>query len=160
MIVPPVPTPATNAVGVHAPATRSCAQELGPGREVACATRSSRSLANCRGRKLPGVAAASSSASRIEPRKPPSSLETSRTSAPNDRMIAIRSALIQSGMKIVTGCPSARPMAQNEIPVLPLVASMMRPPGSSSPVSIARRRMWYAIRSLMLPVMFECSALA
>ena len=48
-------------------------------------------------------------------------------------MSAIRSALIQSGMKIVTGCPRARPTAQNEIPVLPLVASTISAPGCELP---------------------------
>jgi hypothetical protein len=37
-------------------------------------------------------------------------------------------------MKIVTGCPSARPMAAKEIPVFPLVASMIGAPGASSRV--------------------------
>jgi len=97
------------------------------------------------------VAAANSSAREMDPRNPPSSFETSLIDAPNERMSAIRSALIQSGMKIVTGCPSARPTAQNEMPVLPLVASTIRPPGSSSPDSYARRMMCSAVRSLMLP---------
>ena len=50
-------------------------------------------------------------------------------------MSAIRSRLIQSGMKIVTGWPSARPIAANEIPVLPAVASTIGAPGFSAPVA-------------------------
>ena len=47
----------------------------------------------------------------------------------------MRSRLIQSGMKIVTGCPSARPIAANEMPVLPLVASAIVSPGLMPPVA-------------------------
>ena len=50
-------------------------------------------------------------------------------------MRSLRSWLIQSGMKMRTGCPSARPMAEKEMPVLPLVASAMGAPGASSPRS-------------------------
>ena len=57
------------------------------------------------------------------PRNPPSARLTGTIDAPKLAMSAMRSALIQSGMKIVTGWPSARPMAANEMPVLPLVAS-------------------------------------
>jgi len=94
------------------------------------------------------------------PRKPPSSFETRCTVAPKLRMSTLRSSLIQSGMKIVTGCPSARPSAANEIPVLPLVASTINPPGPNSPVSYARRMMWTAIRSLIDPVKLRFSAFA
>ena len=69
------------------------------------------------------------------PRNPPSSLLTSSTSAPNPRMSCLRSSLIHSGMKMRTGWPSARPIAENEMPVLPLVASAMVQPGTRSPRS-------------------------
>jgi urocanate hydratase len=39
------------------------------------------------------------------------------------------SLLIQSGIRIITLCPSAFPMAENAIPVFPLVASTMVSPG-------------------------------
>ena len=51
-------------------------------------------------------------------------------------------------------------MAAKAIPVLPLVASTMGAPGASAPSSDARARMCSAMRSLMLPVMLRCSALA
>jgi hypothetical protein len=63
-------------------------------------------------------------------------------------------------MKIVTGCPSARPIAEKEMPVFPLVASMRGSPGWSAPSPYARSRMWSAMRSLMLPVMLRFSAFA
>lgn len=72
----------------------------------------------------------------------------------------MRSELIQSGMKMVTGWPRARPTAPNEIPVLPLVASRIRAPATIVPRSQARRRMWSAIRYLTLPVMLRFSLLA
>ena len=50
-------------------------------------------------------------------------------------MRSTRSRLIQSGMKMTTGWPRARPIAENAIPVLPLVASMTVPPGFRAPVS-------------------------
>ena len=50
-------------------------------------------------------------------------------------MMLIRSALIQAGMKMVTGWPRARPMEANEMPVLPLVASTIRAPASSVPAA-------------------------
>src|ERR1019366_5203046 len=157
MIVPPVPTPATNAAGTRF-SDRSCAQSSGPVVRK-CASLLA-SLLNWRGRNEPGVSAASSSARLIDPTKPPSAGETRRTLAPNDRISAMRSALIQSGMKIVTGCPSARPIAQNEIPVLPLVASMIIPPACRTPDSRAWRTMCSAILSLMLSVMLRFSAFA
>jgi hypothetical protein len=69
------------------------------------------------------------------PRNPPSSRLTGMTVAPNDRINSTRSRLIQSGMQIVTGWPSARPRAANEMPVLPLVASTMVSPGRSAPLA-------------------------
>lgn len=72
----------------------------------------------------------------------------------------MRSWLIQSGMKIVTECPRARPSAAKAMPVLPLVASAMGAPARSWPLSVAVRRMCRAIRSLMLPVKLKFSALA
>jgi hypothetical protein len=60
------------------------------------------------------------------PRNPPWSRLTAITSTPKLVISDMRSALIQSGMKIVTGWPRARPRAANAIPVLPLVASTMR----------------------------------
>ena len=72
----------------------------------------------------------------------------------------MRSLLIQSGMKIVTGWPSARPTAENAMPVLPLVASAIVSPGLMRPARYACFRMCSAMRSLMLPVMFTCSYLA
>ncbi len=69
------------------------------------------------------------------PTNPPSSRVTSRIVAPRLRIRSIRSRLIQSGMKIVTGWPIARPIAQNEMPVLPLVASKTGTPGRSTPRS-------------------------
>src|ERR1019366_3447729 len=157
MIVPPVPTPATNAAGTRR-SDCSCAQSSGPVVRK-CASLFA-SLLNWRGRNEPGVSAASSSASLIDPRKPPSAGDTRRTLAPNDLISAMRSALIQSDMKIVTGCPSARPIAQNEIPVLPLVASMIIPPAWSAPDSSAWRTMCSAILSLMLSVRLRFSAFA
>ena len=130
MMVPPVPTPATNASGVS-PCQRIWDQSSGPVL-VACASTFC-SFANCRGRNASGVSFASSSASPMLPRKPPSAADTSRTVAPKLRMSAFRSSLIQSGMKIVTGCPRARPKAAKEMPVFPLVASMIRPPGCKLP---------------------------
>ena len=65
--------------------------------------------------------------------KAPCCLLTSTMSAPKLAMSEIRSLLIQSGMKIVTGCPSARPSAANEMPVFPLVASAIRSPGRIAP---------------------------
>jgi hypothetical protein len=50
----------------------------------------------------------------------PSSRLTRRTVAPRLRIRSLRSWLIQSGMKIVTGWPCARPMAAKAMPVLPL----------------------------------------
>ena len=70
------------------------------------------------------------------PRKPPWARLTGTMSAPKLAISAIRSGLIQSGMKMVTGCPSARPSAANEMPVLPLVASAMRSPGLNVPVVV------------------------
>ena len=67
------------------------------------------------------------------PKNPPASRETSRMSAPNERITALRSSLIQSGMKITTGCPSAAPSAEKAMPVLPLVASTIVSPGLSAP---------------------------
>ena len=58
------------------------------------------------------------------------------------------------------GKPSARPMAENAMPVLPLVASMINAPGSIVPRSYAHRRIWSAIRSFTLPVMLRFSLLA
>jgi hypothetical protein len=80
--------------------------------------------------------------------------------APKLAMRSRRSRLIQSGMKMVTGCPNARPIAANEIPLLPLDASTMVLPGRSRPSRVASSRMCSAIRSLMLPVRFSCSHLA
>ena len=65
-----------------------------------------------------------------------------------------------SCMKIVTGCPKARPMAANEIPVFPLDASTIVLPGSRRPLRVASSRMCSAIRSLILPVRLSCSHLA
>ena len=67
------------------------------------------------------------------PRNPPSARLTGTIDAPKLEMSDTRSTLIQSGMKIVTGCPSARPIAANEIPVFPLVASAMGSPGLMAP---------------------------
>ncbi len=67
------------------------------------------------------------------PRNPPSARLIGTMLAPKLAMSDIRSALIQSGMKIVTGCPSARPIAANEMPVFPLVASAIRSPGLRRP---------------------------
>ncbi len=129
MIVPPVPTPATKASGVT-PLARSCHQISGA---VAVSWASQLcSLANWRGRKQP-PSAASSSAIRMLPRKPPSSRVTGRIAAPRLRISSTRSRLIQSGMKIVTGWPSARPIAAKEMPVLPEVASTIRSPGARQP---------------------------
>ena len=72
----------------------------------------------------------------------------------------MRSELIQSGIKMVTGWPRALPIAENEMPVLPLVASAIMSPGLIWPFSYARRSTCSAIRSLMLPVRFTCSYLA
>jgi hypothetical protein len=69
------------------------------------------------------------------PRKPPCSCVTVTISAPKLRISSIRSRLIQFGMKMVTGWPSARPIAAKEMPVLPLVASAMTAPGTSAPVA-------------------------
>jgi hypothetical protein len=157
MTVPPVPTPATKASATH-PTEASCATISGP---VVCSwAQTLASLANWRGRKTPGVSRANCSAMSMLPRKPPCSRDTGMISAPKDSMSTTRSRLIQSGMKMRTRCRSARPSAANETPVLPLVASAIVPPGSSSPVSYACRRMQYAMRSLTLPVMFRCSYLA
>ena len=79
---------------------------------------------------------------------------------PKPLMRLILSVLIQSGIKMVTGCPSALPMAEMDIPVFPLVASMMGFPGFNSSLRIALRNMCKAIRSLILPVMFRFSAFA
>jgi hypothetical protein len=51
-------------------------------------------------------------------------------------------------------------MAAKEMPVLPLEASQMTAPGSSSPVAAAWRRMFSAMRSLTLSVMFMHSYFA
>ena len=48
---------------------------------------------------------------------------------------AMRSALIQSSINTVTGWSRVRPMAANEMPVLPLVASAMGSLGEICPVS-------------------------
>ena len=92
------------------------------------------SLENWCGRKVRGFASVMASARAIEPRKPPSALLTSTTDAPKLEIRAMRSLLIQSGMNTVTGWPNARPMAANEIPVLPLVASAIGSPGAMAPV--------------------------
>jgi hypothetical protein len=67
----------------------------------------------------------------IEPTNPPCSFETILVSAPKLRINPTRSWLIQSGMKIVQGWPSARPIPANEIPVFPLVASTIGAPGGN-----------------------------
>ena len=67
------------------------------------------------------------------PMKPPSACETGRMRAPNERISATRSWLIQSGMKICTSCPRARPIAAKAMPVLPLVASAMTSPARMVP---------------------------
>ena len=82
----------------------------------------------------------------------PSSRLTRRTVAPRLRIRSLRSWLIQSGMKIVTGWPSARPIAAKAMPVLPLVASAIGAPGASAIRACAQARMCSAMRSLMLPV--------
>ncbi len=157
MTVPPVPTPAMKTSGWRS-WDSSCHQISGPV-VVSCAAQLS-SFANCRGRKAPGVREARSSASSMAPRNPPWSWLTGWILAPKDRIRFTRSGLIQSGMKIATGWPRARPIAENEMPVLPLVASMISAPGSMVPRSYALRRMCSAIRSFTLPVMFRFSLLA
>ena len=92
------------------------------------------SLENWCGKKVRELASFIASARAMDPRKPPSALLTSTTDAPKLEINAIRSLLIQSGMNTVTGCPSARPIAANEIPVLPLVASARGSPGAMAPV--------------------------
>ena len=131
MTVPPVPTPATNASGVS-PLLRNWYQISGPV-VVKCASTFA-SLENWRGRKTFFSRAASSSDMRMLPRNPPCARLTGTIDAPKLEMRAMRSLLIQSGMKIVTGWPSARPMAENAMPVLPLVASAIVSPGLMAPV--------------------------
>lgn len=97
---------------------------------------------------------ANASARSTQPLNPPSARDTGSIVAPKLRISATRSLLIQSGMKIETGCPSARPMAANAIPVLPLVASTIRSPGWILPQAYASFKIDSAIRSLMLPVRF------
>ena len=75
------------------------------------------------------------------PRKPPSSREIITMRAPRLQIRSMRSRLIQSGMRMTTGWPSARPSAANAMPVFPLVASMTVWPGPRDPSSQARRRM-------------------
>ena len=130
MTVPPVPTPATNASGVRR-CPCSCSQISGPV-PVTCASTLA-SFENWCGRNVRGLAVLQASARAMLPRKPPSALLTSTTDAPKLEISAMRSLLIQSGMKIVTGWPSARPMAANEMPVLPLVASAIGSPGCDQP---------------------------
>ena len=156
MTVPPVPTPAMNASG-FSPCSRSCQRSSGPV-VASCAAQLS-SFENCRGRKAP-FDPAHSSARRMLPRKPPSAWLTRWMSAPKLRIKSIRSRLIQSGMKIVTGWPVARPTPASAMPVFPLVASAIGCPGARRPAARARSKMWNAIRSLMLPVKLMCSAFA
>ena len=72
----------------------------------------------------------------------------------------MRSSLIQSGMKIVTGWPSARPMRGERDAGVAARRLDDEVAGLELPARRRSARMCSAIRSLMLPVMFRCSALA
>jgi len=77
---------------------------------------------------------------------------------------ALKKLAVEAGINpplfTVTGWPSAEPRAANDIPVFPLVASAITSPGWIFPSSYAFLRMCSAMRSLMLPVRFQFSALA
>ena len=90
-------------------------------------------LENWQGRKALPRSGAISSALPMVPRTPPCARETRMMLAPRLRMRSTRSRFMQSGVKMVTGCPSARLMAADEMRVLPLVASMMVSPGRICP---------------------------
>ena len=76
--VPPVPTPATMP-SAHSPSAANWRTISSPVITICACTLSS--LENCFGRNTPPCSA-SSSVIRIEPKKPPCSLDTRRTSAP------------------------------------------------------------------------------
>ena len=132
MTVPPVPTPATKAVG-RKPSASSWRSSSGP---VVCRWASTlAALSNWRGWNTRRSSRLSASAWAMAPLKPPCSAVTGTTVAPSDWITSSRSRLIQSGMKMRTSWPSARPMAAKAMPVLPLVASAMTSPGSTRPLA-------------------------
>lgn len=71
-------------------------------------------------------------------------------SAPNARSITRRSVDMVSGMVRITLYPRAAPTIASAMPVLPLVASTMVPPGRSSPERSAASTIATPMRSLTL----------
>ena len=69
-------------------------------------------------------------------------------------MSLMRSGLMESGMTMTALYPSTAASAAMPMPVLPLVGSMIRPPGAREPSAAAARIMASAARSLALPVGF------
>ena len=65
-----------------------------------------------------------------------------------------------SGITISARYPRAAAIHARPIPVLPLVGSMMVPPGLSAPLSSAASSMAQAVRSLTLPAGLNASSLA
>jgi len=104
------------------------------------------SLANWRAR-MPPRSATICSAFSTAPRMP-SGPGVRTSSAPKARRRALRSALIVSGMARTTSYPRAAPTIARAMPVFPLVASTIVPPGWSSPDASAASTIATPMRSL------------
>src|SRR5262245_43963883 len=152
VMVPPVPTPATNAS-----TSGSCWRISGP--VVRRCTSGFAGFVNCCGMYQSGCSASSSSARRMAPCMPFVSGVSSRV-APYAIRSARRSSLMVSGMVSTRRYPRTAATSARPMPVLPLVGSMIVPPGRKSPSRSACSIMARQMRSFTLPPGFAASSFA
>ena len=141
VIVPPVPIPATT---MSTPPSVSAQISSAVVRRWMAGLAS---LANWRARTAPGRSAATASALFTAPFMP-SAPGVRMSSAPKARRSARRSFDMVSGIVSTTSYPRAAPTIASAIPVLPLVASTIVPPGPSDPSASAASMIETPIRSL------------
>ncbi len=130
VMVPPVPTPATNTSTWPSVSRRISSAVVF--RWIAAFA----GVSNWWARIAPGVSATICSARETAPFMP-SGPGVRTISAPNARISARRSTLIVSGIVMTTRYPRAAPTRASAMPVLPDDPSTMVPPACSSPDSSA-----------------------
>ncbi len=154
--VPPVPTPATKWV-IFPPV---CSQISGP--VVRTWASGLARLSYWLASQAPGISPVSrvTTLNRCLGSSRATEVVASTTSAPYARRMSDFSADDLSDTPTITRYPRCRPTMVSPMPVFPEVASMIVPPGFSSPSRSAASTMESAARSLTLPPMLRNSALA
>ena len=153
LTVPPVPTPATKM------STRPSVSRHISSAVVRRCTAGLAGFSNCWSITAPGVSRLSLSASAIAPFMP-SAPGVSTRRAPRALSRLRLSALIVSGMVSTSLYPLEDDTNASPTPVLPLVGSMMVPPGLSIPRCSASSIIARAMRSFTLPAGLKYSSFA